>query len=131
MEVNVRAHSFGLSDRAREYAESKIGRSVTKLVKGGAPVDVEISEQTKGAGPSLVRVKVAVAIPRSKPAVVTAEDAEIRAAIDLAADKIGRALRRTKEKRRGKGRTGPEIAPVDDGPVDEVDELDDNATVEL
>jgi ribosomal subunit interface protein len=128
MEVNVRAHSFDLSDRSRQYAESKIGRSVTKLVKGGAPVDVEVSEQNKGTGPSLVRVKVSVAIPRSKPAVVTAEDGEIRAAIDLAADKIGRALRRTKEKRRGKGRTSPEVAPVDE-PVDEID--DEAETPEL
>ena len=119
MEVNVRAHSFDLSDRSRSYAESKIGRSVTKLVKGGAPVDVEVSEQNKGGGPSLVRVKVSVAIPRSKPAVVTAEDAEIRAAIDLAADKIGRALRKTKEKRRGKGRTSPGLSPVVDPVSDE------------
>lgn len=128
MEVNVRTHSFDLSDRSRQYAESKIGRSVTKLVKGAAPVDVEVSEQNKGGGASLVRVKVSVAIPRSKPAVVTAEDPEIRAAIDLAADKIGRALRKTKEKRRGKGRTSPGVAPVVGRTIDEVDEVD---TIEM
>ncbi len=125
MEVNVRAHSFDLSDSARQYAESKIGRSVTKVVRGGSRIDVEVSEQSKGGGPSLARVKVSVAVPRSKPAVVTAEDSDVRAAIDSAADKIGRALRRTKEKRRGKGRTSPGVAPVA-GP-----DLDDVETIEM
>ncbi len=119
MEVNVRAHSFDLSDGARAYAEAKIGRSVTKVVRGGSRVDVEVSEQSKGGAP-LARVKVAVAVPRGKPAVVTAENIDVRAAIDSAADKIGRALRKTKEKRRGKGRTSPGLAPVA-APMDDED----------
>jgi ribosomal subunit interface protein len=124
MEVHVRAPKFDLSEGAREYAETKIGRSVKKLMRGNARVDVEVTGEARG-GTSLAKVKVQVAVPRASTAVITAEDADVRAAIDLAADKIGRALRRNKEKRRDKSRTGAHEAAV--GP--EVDEETDTIDV--
>lgn len=126
MEVTVRAHAFDLSEGARQYAETKIGRAVQKVLRGNARVDVDVTELARG-GAREAQVKVTVALPRAQTAVVTVQDPEIRAAIDVAADKIGRAIRKTKERRRDKGRTGAAMEPV--APPEEP--ADDSVTMEM
>ncbi|MCP4873162.1 MAG: ribosome-associated translation inhibitor RaiA [Proteobacteria bacterium] len=107
MEFVVRAHSVKMDDASRDYAEAKIGKAVAKMTRGSnARVDVEVSKSTHGTGKT--RVKVHVVIPHVPSETVHADESEMKAAIDVAADKISRALRRHKEKRRDRARaTGP------------------------
>ena len=106
MELHVRAHSVEIDNDTREYVEAKVGRPIKKLLRGLARVDVELTELAKGGGATLHRAKVHVAIPHANSETVTVEDADLRAAIDKAADKIARAIKKNKSKRRGKVRTG-------------------------
>ncbi len=118
MEFVVRAHSVELDEKTRAYAEAKIGRTVSKMLRGtGSRVDVEVTE-----APHQARVKVHVSIPHAPSETVHADQSDIKSAIDVAADKIGRALRRNKEKRRDKART---TGPVRDPHATEDDLVED------
>jgi ribosomal subunit interface protein len=134
MEFVVRAHSVDLDEATRDYAEAKIGRVVTKMLRTtGARVDVEVTGQAGGAGQT--RVKVHVVIPHATSETVHADGDDPRAAIDIAADKIGRALRRNKEKRRDRARaTGPvrdPRTPANDDDIDDDDVDVDAETIPL
>jgi ribosomal subunit interface protein len=106
MQLNVRAHSVDLDNSDRAYATEKIGRIVEKFLGKSGRVEVEFSEISKGGGHNLSRVKVHVAIPHAPSETVHVDDVEVRAAIDLCADKLARAIKRNKEKRRSKARSG-------------------------
>jgi len=123
MEFHLRAHSVTLRPETREYAELKIGRVVQKVLRANSRVDVDFSLENKGHGAPSVTCKVHVAIPHANSETISAEDADAHAAIDRAADKLARALRRNKEKRRTRDRTGgnlravkPERSADDDDP---------------
>ena len=106
MQLNVRAHSVDLTSSDRAYASEKIGRIVEKFLGKSGRVDVEVSEVSKSGGHNLSRVKVHIAIPHASSETVHVDDAEIRAAIDLCADKVARAIKRNKTKRRDQARSG-------------------------
>jgi ribosomal subunit interface protein len=101
MDFKVRAHSIQLTDEDRDYAEKKIGKAVQKILgTAGNSVDVEISNLDNGKGAPLSRVKVNVHIPHAKSISVHVDDPEVKAGIDIAADKIWRAVKRVRQKRR-------------------------------
>lgn len=101
MDCTVRAHSIQLDDEIRDYARKKITRSVQKILKGQTTnVDIEISNQDQGKGKPRSRVKVNVHVPHAKSLSVSVDDPDVKAAIDGAADKIWRAVKRIKQKRR-------------------------------
>jgi len=105
MQFQIRAHDVHVDDATREYAENKIGKAVQKILgSGGHRVDVEFSSEGHGAPDN--RVSVHLYVPGRKPHVVTVSDPEMKAAIDVAADKIGRAVRRATNKRRDRARKG-------------------------
>ena len=106
MQLNVRAHSVDLNDSDRNYASEKIGRTVEKFLGKSSRVDVEVSEVSKGSGHNLSRVKVHIAIPHASSETVHVDDTDIRAAIDLCADKVARVIKRNKNKRRDQARSG-------------------------
>ena len=106
MQLNVRAHSVDLDNSDRAYATEKIGRIVEKFLGKSGRVNVEFSEISKGGGHNLSRVKVHVAIPHASSETVHVDDPEIRAAIDLCADKLARVIKRNKQKRRTQARSG-------------------------
>jgi len=114
MEIDVRAHSIELKKGDRAYAAEKIGKAVDKLLSGtGARVDVEISDLSQGSGAHLKRVAVHVHVPHSKTEVVRVDDPSVTAAVDLAADRIFRSLKRNIERRRGRRhQTGKELMAV-------------------
>jgi len=101
MDCTVRAHSIQLDDDTRDYARKKISRSVDKILKGqSTTVDIEISNLDHGKGRPLSRVKVNVHVPHAKSLSVHVDDPDVKAAVDGAADKIWRAVKRLKQKRR-------------------------------
>lgn len=106
MQFQIRAHDVRVDDAHREYAEQKIGKAVAKILGSGSHrVDVEISHEGTGAPDH--RVSVHLFVPHRAPIVVSAADPDLRAALDFAADKIGRAVRRATNKRRDKARRVP------------------------
>lgn len=123
MQLNVRAHSVDIDNSDRAYATEKIGRIVEKFLGKSGRVDIEFSEISKGGGHNLSRVKVHVAIPHAPSETVHVDDPEIRAAIDLCADKLARAIKRKKEKRRTQARSGsfPSLK-IPDTPSEEIAE---------
>ena len=63
-----------------------------------------MSNLDHGKGAPLSRVKVNVHVPHAKSVSISVDDPEVRAAVDLAADKIWRAVKRLRQKRRDTGR---------------------------
>ena len=107
MQFQIRAHDVHVDDATRDYAEAKIGKAVQKILgSGGQRVDVEFTQQGH-SGAQEHRVAVHLYVPHSKPHVVTVNDPDMRAAIDVAADKIGRAVRRATNRKRDRARKGP------------------------
>ena len=105
MDFHLRAHSVSVDDDTREYAREKIGGAVHQVLgKEGTRVDVEVASLNHGHGVPTHRVSVHVFVPHGKTPVVTVEDGEIRAAIDIAADKIWRVVKELQQKRRVRGR---------------------------
>ncbi len=101
MDCTVRAHSIQIDDDTRNYATKKITRSVEKILGGqSVSIDIEISNLDKGKGRPLSRVKVNVRVPQAKSLSVHVDDQDVRAAVDGAADKIWRAVKKIKQKRR-------------------------------
>ena len=114
MDFKVRAHSIQLTDEDRDYAEKKIGKAVQKILgTAGNSVDVEISNLDNGKGAPLSRVKVNVYVPHAKSISVHVDNPEVKAAIDIAADKIWRAVKRVRQKRRDSRRVGGPITMED------------------
>ncbi len=123
MELRVRAARGNIKPSTRAYAEQKIGRAVEKILgKDGSRADVEIEDLANGHGAPMIRVRVNVFIPHSAPEVVSAEDPDVGAAIDLAADKIMRTVKRAKNRRRDKTRSHEKLQAVIAPPTPELDE---------
>jgi ribosomal subunit interface protein len=123
MEFHVRAHSVTVSDETRAYAEQKISAPLSKVLGSDASrIDVEITDLARGTGKPCFRVSVHGFIPHAKTQVVHVEDEDMRAAIDVAADKILRAVKRGRNKRRDRARhSGEWEAPVLDLGDDDAD----------
>lgn len=113
MEIQIRAPHADIKKGVRAYAEQKIGGALQKVVgKEGSKLDIEISDLSNGTGAPSMRVSVHVSIPHSKTVVVHAEDGDVGAAIDLAADKALRAVVRVRKKRRDRQRASHYSLPA-------------------
>lgn len=104
MDITVRAHSVELDDATRQYIEDKVGHAVAKQIAGQARIVIDVSEEAPSHGAPQTRVKVHATVPHLPSSTVSADETEIRAATDVAADKIGRALRKTVGRKRDKAR---------------------------
>jgi ribosomal subunit interface protein len=103
MQFQIRVHDVHVDDSIRDYAEEKIGKAVRKILgSGGHRVDIEFSQEGHGAPDH--RVAVHLFVPHGKPHVVSVSDPDMKAAIDVAADKIGRSVRRATNRRRDRAR---------------------------
>ncbi len=124
MEIHVRTPHAKIKKATRAYAEQKIAAALAKVAgEEGPRADIEISDLSNGSGAPRMRVSVHVFLPRRKGQTVQAEDADVGAAIDLAADKILRAVKRNRQKRRDRQRQSHYTLPaVTPGPVDEEDD---------
>lgn len=123
MNTKIHTHQLDMSDALREYAVRHIEELVARIYNKQNPtLDIEFSDVSAGREK---QVKVTLHIPHGKTLVASAQDANPYAAVDLAADKISRELRRYKEKQLDTARHGvsPADLPVaDDLGLDEVSE---------
>jgi ribosomal subunit interface protein len=105
MNFVLRAHSVDLGEGTRAYAAEKIGGAVEQVLgREGSKVDVEVTALNHGPGVTRHRVAVHVHVAHGGTPVVTVEDEDIRAAIDVASDKIWRAVKELRQRRRDKAR---------------------------
>jgi ribosome-associated translation inhibitor RaiA len=129
MELQVRTPHAIVKQSTRAYAEQKIGAALQKILgKEGSRADVEIADLGNGRGAPLMRVSVHVTVPHAKPHSVSADDPDVGAAIDLAADKILRAVKRDRQKRRDVRRQSQYNLPVVEGTA--AVEEDEEATIQ-
>lgn len=105
MDLKVRAQDARLSPANRDYIDEKIGGAIRKVMpRDAVSVDVDVASPDHGASLSQYRVSVRVHVPRGKTEVVTVEKEGLRAAIDVASDKIARAMKRATNKPRARTR---------------------------
>jgi ribosome-associated translation inhibitor RaiA len=113
MQFSVRAHAITLDQPTRDYAEAKIGGAVRQVLSHTAShVDVEITNLDGGSGAPCSRVKVHVTSAHHGPITVQAEDETVRPTIDVAADRIWRAVKRQHQRRRDLARHGGDRLPA-------------------
>ena len=130
MDFQVRAHSITLTEDTRDYARKKIGKAVQKILgNAAAKVDVEISNLDHGKGAPMSRVKVVVFVPHAKSVSVQVDDESVPAGIDLASDKIWRALKRLRQRRRYLSRSGDGGVTTVEAENDGDAEPEDNAAI--
>ncbi len=124
MEIVVTGRHVTVSDRLRDYVESKLGK-VTQLAPRMQRVEVLISHENN---PRLAKASERVEITcRSKGPVIRAEACadDRQAAVDMATDKLLERLRRAQDRRKvhRRGRKGPqslaEAGPLLTAPVPE------------
>jgi len=124
MEFDLRAPSTSVSSSDRAYAEKKLTTALRKVIgSGSARIDVEVSTPSHSSGKPQTEVDVHVFIPRSKVQVVKVKGGELRECIDLATDKIMRAVKRRRNKRRDKMRHSGEFKAAT-LPMDDDDDVD-------
>lgn len=119
MNTKIHTHQLDMSDALREYAVRHIEDLVTRIYNKQNPsLDIEFADVSGGREK---QVKVTFHVPHGKTLVATAQDANPYAAVDLAADKISRELRRYKEKLQDVQRHGQNgtVAGEQDGASDE------------
>ena len=98
--VEIRSHDFALTDAIREYAMEHLAR---RLAKHGHRIQTVIvrfgdANGAKGGADKLCRVEVLV--PHQPPIVVEEIESDLRAAIDLCADRVEKAVQRDLERMR-------------------------------
>ena len=120
MDFHLRAHAVAVNDADRSYAERKIGGALKKILGNSASkVDVEVTQRNKRSGKPGHRVAVHVFIPHAKTQVVHADGESVKESIDLAADKVARAVRRERNRRRDKACNSGSYPAVKKGAGDE------------
>ena len=104
MRLQVKGKNVEVSEAIRTYAEEKLGRLERQLAD---PTRVEL-ELAVEKNPSIADNHVAEATIWTKGPVLRAKEAstDMRASIDLLADKLERQVTRYRQKRRRRGRNG-------------------------
>ena len=104
MNLQVKGRNVEVSDQIRKYAEDKLAK-LDRLVNDPTRVELELAVEKN---PSIADNHVAEATIWTKGPVLRAKEAsgDMRASIDLLADKLERQVTRYREKRRRRGRGG-------------------------
>ena len=98
--VEIRSPDFEITDAIRQYAMDHLA---SKLAKHGHRIQTVIVRfgdvnGSKGGADKLCRVEVL--IPRQEPLVIEEVTTDLRAAIDLAADRVEKVVQRDLERMR-------------------------------
>ena len=118
MRLQVKSKNVELSPALKDYAQKKLGK-LEKHLNDSARVELELAAEKN---PSIGASQVAEATIWTKGPVLRAREAssDMKASIDLLADKLERQAQRLRDRRRrGPGRGhdhGAEVAPLDDAP---------------
>lgn len=91
-------------DDLRSYARKRAGFKLGKFASRIERVTVRLDDESGPKGAPLSVCSVKVVISRLESVVVTAADADVRAALDTALDGAERAVRRTVERAKSRAR---------------------------
>lgn len=106
MDITVSGHKMPISDALRDYAESKIGGAIEQLDVAAIACEIVLHKEKNPANPNPSVCEVTV-IMKGHVARVEESEQDMYAAIDVAAAKIARQLRKfktrvySKRKKRG------------------------------
>jgi putative sigma-54 modulation protein len=95
MDIKVSGRKMPVTDALREYAEDKIGGAIEQLDVGAISCDIVLYVEKNPANPNRAVCEVTVII-KSHVARVEESEQDMYAAIDVAAAKISRQLRKFK-----------------------------------
>lgn len=101
MQLIVKGRHLQLTESLKQYVDEKIGAEVDHILNRPAiKVEVELSDELASKGGTDKECRVTLAVPRGKTLVITEVADDMYAAIDLAKDRLSRALKRELERRR-------------------------------
>ncbi len=95
MDITVSGRKMPISDSLKSYAEDKIGKTVTQLEVGAIACEIVLYREKNKAIPNAAVCEVTVIMPGHVARVEESEE-DMFAAIDVAAAKIARQLRKFK-----------------------------------
>lgn len=101
MEITVSGRKMPVNDSLKNYAESKIGGAVEQLDVGAIACEVVLYREKNPSNPLPAVCEVTVIVPNRVARVQESEE-DMYAAIDVAAAKIARQLRKFKTRLRDK-----------------------------
>lgn len=124
MNIKIHTHQLDMSDPLRTYAERHIAETINNIFKEqSATLDIEFAD---AGGGREKQCRVSMYVPHGKTLVASAQDANPYAAVDLAAEKISREIRRLKEKRlAGRHSQSPASMPANASEAVEEEETED------
>lgn len=111
MDITVSGRKMPVSDNLRDYAEEKIGRAVEQLDVGAIACEIVLYREKNPANPNPAICEVTV-LMKGHVARVEESEQDMFAAIDVAAAKIARQLRKFKTRVKDKRRKATEEAVV-------------------
>ncbi len=94
MRIDVRSHAFHVSDALRLYAQRHIAARLERHVQRVQWVVVRLDDVNGGKGGVDKVCRIEVWLPGLAPVVVEELDHDVREAMNLAADRIDRAVSR-------------------------------------
>lgn len=97
MDITVSGRKMPITDALRNYAEDKIGGAVEQLDVGAIACEIVLFREKNPANPTPAVCEVTVIMKGHTPRVQVREE-DMYAAIDVAAAKIARQLRKAKTK---------------------------------
>lgn len=120
MRLNVKGKNLEVSDSLRDYAEEKFAKLERHLHDEATQLEVELSAETN---PAIAAAQIAEVTVWTKGPVLRAREAsdDMKASIDLVAEKLERQAKRYREKRQRRqlARSGPhhQHEPVEPPPL--------------
>lgn len=97
MDITVSGRKMPITDALRNYAEDKIGGAVEQLDVGAIACEIVLFQEKNKANPTPAICEVTIIMKGHTPRVQVREE-DMYAAIDVAAAKIARQLRKVKTK---------------------------------
>lgn len=106
MRIDFHARGFFYGDVAQDYAKHRLGFALGRFADVIRKVDVQV-EELRGVRSGVdKRCKLQVYVEKTaEPIITSMEDTSLKAAIDVAADRVSRAVQRHLQRRRKRSRS--------------------------
>lgn len=133
VKIIVQGRNVEVTPAIKAHVEAKVASAVEHFESGVKEVDVKLSVRggERGTGAKAQKVEITTYTLRNGAVRAVKEEENLYAAIDLAADKMERQLRKTKEKSIGKGKWQGRGGPKGAFRVSELLPADYDAAIEL
>ena len=107
MKLNIRSHRTELTEELRELVERRVYFALSRFSPRIARVSVTIEDINGSRAGVDQRCRIVIKLEHADEMTVEATDADVKAAISLAADRASRVVQRELERRRTSRRRPP------------------------